>query len=672
MKSMAAVQNKNILLIEDNEADELLILHALRESETQFFQLTCRKTLQAALDEFSTQDFDLILLDLHLPDYRGLDMIPMLQEKANNTPVIILTGQILGDEQLEAIQRGADDYIVKDHINEGRLVRSIHYALERHEMKKRRDQMFGEVENQKLFFENLLEIHKDAILLVDATGKITYANASAASLMGQPLEQLRGSYFQMALKSDQDVEVEFESNGVKKIAEMKSVKTHWRKNDETTEMHLCMLRDITLRKTTEQSLIELTAELEKQVLLDPLTGVFNRRGFEQQFLHEQNFARRHDVELYGVLVDLDNFKQINDKFSHAVGDVVLKEVAYRIKAVARPIDSIARIGGDEFVILLSQLKYDDALRVAERIRLSICNNEIILSAQQLKITMSAALIKIPPSVTTIEALLIEADPYLQESKKRGKNRVITDRSVLASNQWYEAELLQAFDSFRYGRDIVVLRQPIVDLQTGNEIGYEFLTRSRVKNFETPDLFFNFCMEKNILNLIDMHCFRRCCELSRDILADQTKKIHINLFQSTILSTQIEEFLEIIPSERIRNQYCIEISEQQIIGNPECMIESIQRFKEKDFLIAIDDVGFGRSCLESMIILKPDIVKIDKRCVTGVAHDLAKKRTLKNLIRVLKAVTPQIIAEGIETEDDAKVLLELDIRYGQGYYYAKPY
>jgi EAL domain-containing protein (putative c-di-GMP-specific phosphodiesterase class I) len=153
--------------------------------------------------------------------------------------------------------------------------------------------------------------------------------------------------------------------------------------------------------------------------------------------------------------------------------------------------------------------------------------------------------------------------------------------------------------------------------------------------------------------------------------DQNTRFHVNLFPSTIIDTPIDRLLTLFPPNRKPGNFCIEISEQQFIGDPAYLRDHVAALKENGILVAIDDVGFGRSSLESLIILEPDIVKIDRKYVSGIADEPAKARLLRRLVKVVNALGAELIAEGIERKDELDLLLEIGIEFGQGWYWGKP-
>jgi EAL domain-containing protein (putative c-di-GMP-specific phosphodiesterase class I) len=177
------------------------------------------------------------------------------------------------------------------------------------------------------------------------------------------------------------------------------------------------------------------------------------------------------------------------------------------------------------------------------------------------------------------------------------------------------------------------------------------------------------MENNMLTLVDRHCFRSCVSAS----AALPPKIHrhINLFPATIIDLAVEELVEKLAMSCPAESYCLEISEQQLLGEPSHLIGPVEELKRYGISIAVDDVGFGNTCLESLILLEPDVIKLDKKYIRGIAQDIHVERSLRRTLKVAEDLNAEVIAEGIETQEDLDKLKELGVKYGQGFYLGRP-
>lgn len=408
--------------------------------------------------------------------------------------------------------------------------------------------------------------------------------------------------------------------------------------------------------------------LEKLILLDPLTELLNRRGIQEALARELERMRRDSSDMVAMLFDLDDFSRVNDMMGHAVGDVILREIARRISAQVRQTDYVARVGGDEFMVLMPQTRMAEGARVAAKIRRAVGTGRLPLPMESgMNLTASFGLISVTREIVSIDALIARAHATLETSKKNGKNQVTFEHHDAPSEpDDRSAEILAALkDPARYR----ALKQPIIDLDSRRRVGYEFLSRFSVAGLELPDDFFRVCLENNLLTLVDHQCLKNCVSAGHALPAGLKK--HLNVFPSTLIDIPARNLAQIFCENGRESEYCLEISEQQIIGDPSYLVEPVSVLRSTGVEIAIDDVGFGRSCLESLILLEPDIVKIDKKWVNGIAKNAWVERSLTRLLRMTDALGADVVAEGIEAEEDAQALKALGVHYGQGYYFGRP-
>lgn len=551
-----------ILLVEDNPDFASILKIRLSKEKDPAIETVSLPTLEEALVAVANHTYDVILLDLMLPDSSGIHTFETLKTAANHVPIVIMSG--LDNDQLaiDAVRAGAEDYLIKNDVSSRLLIRIIHHAIDRHRIKEK---------------------------LASVTGRLRATNL----------------------------------------------------------------------------------QLEKMALLDPLTELYNRRGLQQALAREMRISLREGHRPLALLLDIDDFKKINDTFGHPVGDILLKETAKKLRESVRLSDHIARVGGDEFVLLLPKTKFQEGVRLAERLRTAIATSMVAASSNEpLKVSASMGLTPVPEKTTTVDELIASVDPFLRRSKQEGKNRISYD----AADQTGEAlpnisfaEDLTA--ALRRGTDFFALKQPIVDLSDLSVVGYEFLSRLKNGGVCMPDDFFKVALEQNMLTLVDHYCFRSCITAAAALAPSLHR--HINLFPATIIDLAPEEFMEKLSAGCPEKSYCFEISEQQILGDPSHLIGPVETLKRFGISIAVDDVGFGNTCLESLILLEPDVIKLDKKYVRGIAHDTHIERTLRRVLKVAEDLDAEVVAEGIESKEDLDLLKELGVKYGQGFYLGAP-
>jgi diguanylate cyclase (GGDEF)-like protein len=544
-----------ILLVEDNYDHAALLRTILTGDNQRQLAVKHAARLQEALEYLAGEEVDVILLDLGLPDSSGLQGLERVHELVPGAPVIIMTAMEDEATASAAIQKGAQDYLIKGLLDRTQLDRAIRYAIERNRAVKELDILTN---------------------------------------------QLR----------------------------------------------------------------ETNARLQSLALLDPLTKLLNRRGLQEALSREIQWADRHRTETIALFVDLDDFKRINDTLGYAVGDLVLKEVAERMKAGMRRTDYVARIGGDEFVILLPQTALSDGREIGEKLRLAISETPSSLSLKAVRVTASVGVLPVSRTTPSIDELLSQMHFVLSQSKQAGKNRV--------SGHWQDDSVAEGdggclpaiAENLLRGEALRVVTQPIVRLTDETIVGYEFLSRFSSEAFEAPADFFRICLESNILTLVDQRCFKNCLAAATRVPGELRR--YLNLFPSTMVARPVEHLLESFPPDRLPGTYCIEISEQQIIGAPLNLVDVVTALKHAGILIACDDVGCGHSSLESLTLLNPDIVKIDKRCVAGIAEVPSRLHALRRLLKIIDALGADVVAEGIESRNDLDVLKDLGVPHGQGF------
>ena len=560
VKVRSARAQLTVLIVEDDPTDAAAAEKILSSAKDRHAFISRRaSTLAEAREELEKAAPDLVLLDLTLPDGSGVEALEALQAMAPDAPFILFTN--LDDEPtaVKALQKGAQDYLIKSPSDRGAFVRTLLHAVERHRYRRALEQVTGE-----------------------------------------------------------------------------------------------------LRETNTM--------LERLALLDPLSGLLNRRGLQQVLSREVRQTRRDGMELLVLLVDIDDFKRINDALGYAVGDVVLKEIARKLTVSLRATDEVARIGGDEFMILLPQTRRAEGMRVAEKVRLALGGTPLSLPSGPLRVTASLGLLSVSNATPSIDELLSQAHVILTRSKRSGKNRVSYGWSATPHGE-DKHPLTTVLNGLRGGESLRAVMHPIYNLEDEREVGFEFLSRLLPGSFEMPDDFFRLSLEANILTLVDHRCFKNCVAAASMLPAGIRR--HVNLFPSTIIDIPVQHLVEALPHNGARKDFCIEISEQQIIGDPSYLVGIVDAFKREGVLVAIDDVGYGRSCLESVVLLEPDLVKIDKVCVNGIGRDESRARSLKRLIKVANSLGAEIVAEGIESREDLEVLRDLGVKSGQGFLWGVP-
>jgi diguanylate cyclase (GGDEF)-like protein len=419
-----------------------------------------------------------------------------------------------------------------------------------------------------------------------------------------------------------------------------------------------------------EAILDQIQKLQAMTIHDPLTGVLNRRGLQDVLLKTSSMIERMGISVQVLLLDLDNFKQINDRHGHGMGDAILAAVTQKIRQTVRQTDYVARVGGDEFMVLLLDSREGDAVKVAEKIRMAIAQASVGSSTREnVNTTCSIGIMPLGNKSVTIDALLQELHWSLQLSKSEGKNRITYQGEQVKIDIKTPDTAAEFKKVLVAGEKFYTASQPIFDLRNMTKVGYELLSRLDFEGYSSPDEFLLFARNANLLGIVDYACMKSCLNTLKDVLA--VKRIYINMYPSTIAEVPIERLLQDFASAGKNLRFCLEINEQQILGDPFYLIPSILRLKKAGIMIALDDYGFGHSSVETLVLLEPDIVKIDRKIVNGISKDARKFNSLRRLLKVIESCKASVIAEGIENQEDFRVLRDLGVTYGQGFFMGEP-
>ncbi|MDD4905290.1 MAG: diguanylate cyclase [Methylobacter tundripaludum] len=420
---MSRGQAIRVLLVEDEDGDAHLVKMKLGQTQSGHFEVTWTQSLADAQRCLAASSFDVILLDLSLPDSEGLATVHSARVMAIDMPIVVLSGRGDTDFALTTLEAGAVDYMVKGDYGYDGLARVIRYALLRTEMEARNNLLIA-----------ALEAAANGVVITDKDATVIWANSAFGRLTGYSPEEAVGNNPNQLTKSGLQ-----NADFYKDMWTVLLAGQNWRgelvnkrkngslyheelsiapvKNGTGEITHFVGIKeDITERK-------EMEAQLQKLASTDPLTGLFNRRVFlEKLELERAKVARLPHYSAVLLMLDLDFFKRVNDAYGHATGDIVLKVFAEIVRNTSRAIDIAARLGGEEFAILLSGADKNDALIMAERLREQVAKTVIDHDAGPVQITVSIGAATLSGDDMNGEAVLHRADVALYEAKDRGRNQ----------------------------------------------------------------------------------------------------------------------------------------------------------------------------------------------------------------------------------------------------------
>jgi diguanylate cyclase (GGDEF)-like protein len=414
----------------------------------------------------------------------------------------------------------------------------------------------------------------------------------------------------------------------------------------------------------DRARLEAAAEhLTRLTRMDPLTELLNRRGAEDVLRRLQRRHREHGEQSIVLLVDLDGFKRVNDTFGYATGDHVLREVARTLRRLGRPTDVHARVGGDEFLVLLPVLDKDEGIRGAERVRMALAAERVEAGGQSIPVTASIGIARLTPGAASVEDLLVSTQRGLKRSKLAGKNRVAWGGNTI---KLFDSQLALegVVPQLCTGEGLSVRAQPVIDLATGRPVGVELFTRGPEGPYQRPEDFLALALERSVLSVVDLRCLRLCVEAARQ-LEVSVGSVHLNVLPTTLLELdprELESILRPIGLARV----VLDLGERHLSGAPAALAERLLPLRQAGLELSVDDLGNGRSSVESLVALNPDIVKIDRRAIETAVQDPASASRLERLCRLAHALAPVTIAEGVETEAERAMVERLGVTCAQGF------
>ena len=392
---------------------------------------------------------------------------------------------------------------------------------------------------------------------------------------------------------------------------------------------------------------------------DALTGLTNHRGFQEVLAAELERARRGADAVALVMLDLDNFKAVNDTHGHPYGDEVLSAVGEKLGDVVRATDTAARIGGEEFALILPDTDGELAYQIAERARQAVAD----ISVRDLELSCSAGIATYPGDAQDASSLCQLADGALYWAKRRGKQRTRRfdpEHVAPALTDQQEAEIAALLAE---PEGIEAVFQPVVDLASGHLVGYEALARFEGSLGRSPEAWFAQAHDCGLGPDLDAAAIRAAL---RPVGRPMDTHLALNVSPSALTSQPVAEAL---PADL--TGLVIEITEHEFVPDDVALSGAVAELRDRGARIAIDDAGAGYSGLKQMMRVSPDIVKLDRDLIKRIHADPARMALVESFVRFARRIGATVCAEGIESLDDLEVLSDLDVQWGQGYALGRP-
>ena len=676
----------SILLIEDDSLEAGLIRDEIASFPRTSAHVDHVQRLAAGIGRLGEVRYDVVLLDLNLPDGSGIESLHKVKGAAPNVPVVILTNMEDQEAAVAMVAEGAQDYVIKRHITSELLRRSIRYAVAR----QAAEASLRESEER---YALAVAGARDGIWDWDLTrGEIHFSSRWFELLQLSEVDERSAPpmWFDRVHPEDQvglDQALNAHLRGDTSYLEHEF---RMRNGAGQTMWALCRavaIRDDTGRATriagsltdiSDRKLAE--ARLVHEVLHDTLTGLPNRTLFLDRLDLTLKQQRRDPKRTFAVLfLDLDGFKTINDSLGHAAGDELLIEFGKRLSMFLRPGDSVARLGGDEFAILLTDISgINEATRVAERIH-ELLSLKFVIGDKDVYATASIGIaVSSEPRYEKPGDLLRDADMAMYRAKSSRTGSYSVFHSVMYESALQRLELETDLRSALSRNELVTYYQPIVSLDQLQVIGFEALLRwfHPVRGVIGPDVFIPLAEKCGLIGPLSWWVMGDACRQMRDWQSSDPRfaKLSISINISSRLFGEPEfaaRTADILEKTGLRPESLhLEITENALLQHESTTVAELTALRELGVKFHLDDFGTGYASLSYLNRFSYDTIKIDRSFIAS-SDATRGRRIIDALISLSTVLGMDVIAEGVETEEQAQKLRDLNCHVAQGFLFSKP-
>ena len=680
------MKNCKVLLVEDIESEAKLVMKHLKLISGWRFSVDHHDRLGTGIAKISEQRYDLVLLDLNLPDCAGIEVCERMLAAAPHTPVIVLTNQNSEDLGTKAMREGAQDYLIKREVDGPLLGRAIRYAIER----SCTEQALRDSEQRYSF---AVAGANDGVWDWNLESNIVYFSPRWKAILGYTEREIADrveEWFDRVDPRDRELFDDALNHHLK--GGSAHFECEYRVNCRGDDVRWVLSRglavrdefgqtlrvaglmtDITRRKQTE-------ARLLHEAMHDALTGLPNRNLFIDRLDLALRRFRRDSSRLFGVLFfDLDRFKYVNDSLGHAVGDELLSQIAVRLNNCLRPGDTLARLGGDEFGIVLNDIDGPtDVIYVVERLQEAL-SQQIEIEAHTIYTSASIGIAISSELHDTPDEIVRDADIAMYRAKNSGHatyavfDTSMHDQAMLRHRM--ETDLRRALERAEFD----VYYQPIVDMGSGRVQGFEALLRWQhpSRGLVMPDDFIGLVEETTLVVPIGWWVLERACHQlatwQRLFPLNPPLAMSVNvsgkLFFTDDMAKRLAVLLEDcnIPRGSLR----LEITERVVMDHEDLVLSALSDLRDIGVELHIDDFGTGYSSLSYLQRFKCDSLKIDRSFVSTMSEKIDSSAIVEAIIKLGSTLGMKVIAEGVETQEQLNRLRAMKCPEAQGFLFSEP-
>ena len=676
---------KVLLLVEDNPADVRLLREMFHEQNSLRTELTQVETMREAEEHLAGCPTDIILLDLGLPDAQGLESIRRARAVAPQVPLVVLTA--LDDESMaaQALQAGAQDYLIKGQIDARGLLRALRYAVERKSMQ---EELFREKELAQVTLNSI----GDAVICTDISGNITFLNLVAVRMTGWSRDEAAGrpmaEVFRVldaasrkttpnpmgtAVRQNRIVHLPsncilIQRDGSEIPIEDSVAPIHDREGRATGVV--IVFRDVSSTQT-------MAVQMAHSAHHDFLTGLPNRKLLNDRVSQAILLASRSMKKVAVLFLDLDGFKHINDSLGHSIGDRVLQSIAKRLVDSVRDSDTVSRQGGDEFIVLLSEVEGLDSAATTVRRLLQVGTEPHAIDQHDLHVSACIGVSIYPDDGLDVETLIKNADTAMYQAKENGRQSYQFFKPAMnvraVERQSIEGSLRRALERQEFG----VHYQPKINLNTGQISGAEALLRwtHPTRGTVSPAQFIPVAEDCGLILPIGNWVLRAACRQARTWMEAGLPLGAMGVNISAV-EFRNEGFLEgvftILKDTGLDPKFLeLELTESVLMKHPESTATILQALRAEGVRVAVDDFGTGYSSLSYLQKFSIDALKIDQSFVRRITTAPDETTIVTAVISMARSLKLRVVAEGVETAKELEFLQAQQCDEAQGYYFSRP-
>ncbi|QPG07128.1 EAL domain-containing protein [Salinimonas marina] len=686
--SNLAIPRQTILIVDD-QPENLVLLEAGLQDMAEV--ITCAKSNQA-MEIAIACDPDIILLDIEMPEVNGFALCEMLKSHAltRTSTIIFITSHDDFENESKALALGAMDFIGRPiNLNVCRMRINNHLRLQAQE--RQLHEAYQALQKEKEHFHVTLKCIGDGVIATDSHQRVTFLNPvaqrltgwSGSSAIGQCISKvmtLRDATSNETLINPISVALS-ENRTVAMALNAKIISLQGR--EYRVEDSAAPIRDaegnitgavLVFQDVTES--IAMATQMSHMTNHDQLTGLPNRLLLHDRLLQAIPRNKRDGTKLAVLLIDIDNFKYLNDTLGHQTGDKVIFQLSQRLEELCDAHTSLSRIGGDEFVLMSSDISSANHVEMVASQVLRLSSAPVTINDEEYKLSVSIGISVFPDDANSEKELVRHADTAMYRAKALGRNRYCYFSDELQSEVDQRFLIERLLKRAIEEQTLEVFFQPKHNLITGKLVGAEGLVRLRDENNRIipPDAFIPLAEETGLIHALGEQVLHQCCSAARRWLLQGTPvKVGANIaalqFSNDQFYLNIKQALHThqLPAQWLE----LELTESALMHNFDETRGILQKLSDIGVSISLDDFGTGYSSLSYLRFFPLDVLKVDRSFIKDMLDDPQAKNIVNAIIHLAHSLNLQLVAEGIETKAQLESLRNLGCQEGQGYFYSKP-